>query len=77
MWGYTLVGPTMSHDVRLSGSQDFTKLLYYIVSQPWENIELILKLRIALTYKWDPKVIIYFLWIGLLLMDVGSGRYFQ
>ena len=26
-------GPTMSHDIRLLGSHDFTKLLYYIVSQ--------------------------------------------
>ena len=32
---------TMSHDIRLSGSHDFTKLLHYIVSQPWENIELL------------------------------------
>ena len=31
----------MSHAIRLSGSHDFTKLLYYIVSQTWENIELI------------------------------------
>ena len=27
-------GPTVSHDVRLLGSYDFTKLLYCIVSQP-------------------------------------------
>ena len=26
--------PTVSHDIRLSGSYDFTKLLYYVVSQP-------------------------------------------
>ena len=26
-------GPTMSHDIRSLGSHDFTKLLYYLVSQ--------------------------------------------
>ena len=26
--------PIVSHDVRLSGAYDFTKLLYYIICQP-------------------------------------------
>ena len=42
--------PTISHDLRLSSSHDLTKMLYYIVSQPWENIELMLKLVMTLTY---------------------------
>ena len=28
------IGPTMSHDLRLSSSHDLTKLLHYIVFQP-------------------------------------------
>ena len=32
---------TMSHDISLLGSHNFTKLLYYIVSQSEENIELV------------------------------------
>ena len=28
------IRPTVSHDIRLSGSYDFTKPLYYVVSQP-------------------------------------------
>ena len=67
----------VSHNVRLSDSYDFTKLLYYIISQPWENIELVQKLTMVLAYDWDPKAIIYSLWIGLLLMEVGSNRYSQ
>ena len=39
----------VSHDIRLLDSHDFTKLLYYIISQPWENIELVQKLLVALT----------------------------
>ena len=35
---------TMSHDIRLSSSHDFTKLLCSIVSQPRENTELVPKL---------------------------------
>ena len=34
------IGPTVSHDIRLSSSYDFTKLLHYIVF----NIEIILTL---------------------------------
>ena len=26
----------MSHNVRLLGNHNFTKLLFYIISQPWE-----------------------------------------
>ena len=51
---------TMSYDIRLLSSHDFTKLLYYIVSQPWENIGFLSKLAVALTYRWDYEVIIYF-----------------
>ena len=77
----------MSHDIKLSGSHDFTKLLDIIeghnftklldsiVSQPWKNIEFVPKFVIALTYGWDPKVIIYFLWIESLLMEVYSNKY--
>ena len=42
--------PMVSYDLRLSSSHDSTKLLHYIVSQSWENIELMLKLVVALTY---------------------------
>ena len=55
---------TMNHDLMLSNSHDFTKLLHCVVSQHWENIEIVLKLTVALTYKWDCKLIIYSLWIG-------------
>ena len=53
------IGPTVSHDLRLSSSHDLTKLLHCVVSQPWENIELVLKLAMTLTYRWDCKLIIY------------------
>ena len=47
----------MSHDIRLSSSHNFTKLLYYIASQPWENTELVIKLAMTLNYgeilKWS------------------------
>ena len=67
----------VSHDITLLNIHDFTKLLRCIVSQPLENIEFVQKLLMALTYGWDPKVIIYSLWIELLLMEVGSNRYSQ
>ena len=70
-------GSTMSHDLRLSSSYDFTKLLHCIVSQPLENIEFVLKLVVTLTYGWDWKLIIYSLWIESLLVKVGSKRYSQ
>ena len=41
----------VSHDLRLSSSHDLTKLFHCVVSQPWENIELVLKLGITLTYE--------------------------
>ena len=44
------IGPIMSHDIRLSSSHDFTKLLCYIVSnQPCEDVELVIKLVVVLT----------------------------
>ena len=67
--------PTVSHDLKLSSSHDLTKLLHFVVSQPWENIEFMLKLAVTLTYGWDRKLIIYSLWIGLLWMETGSNRY--
>ena len=42
--------PTVSHDLKLSSSHDLTKLLHFVVSQPWENIEFMLKLAVTLTY---------------------------
>ena len=42
-------GPMMSHDLRLSSSHNLTKMFHYVVSQPRENIKLMLKL--ALTYE--------------------------
>ena len=71
------IGPTVSYDTRLSDSYDFTKLLHCIVFQPWKNIELVQKLVVALTYGWDPKVIIYPLWNRSLLMEADNNRYFQ
>ena len=52
------IGPTVSYDLRLSSSHDLTKLLHYIVSQPWENIEFVLKLVMTLTHWWDHMLII-------------------
>ena len=67
----------VSYDLRLSSSHDFTKLFHYVVSQPWENIKFVLKLVVALTYEWDCKLIIYFLWIELLLIETITNKYFQ
>ena len=69
--------PMVTHDLRLSNSNDSTKLLHFLVSQPWENIELVVKLAMALTYEWDRKLIIYSLWIRSLLMNADSNRYSQ
>ena len=69
--------PTMSHDLRLSSSHDLTKLLHCVISQPWENIELVLKLAMTLTYRRDRKLIRYSLWIRSLSMEAGSNMYSQ
>ena len=69
--------PATSHDLRMSSNHDLTKLLYSVVSQPWENIKLVLKLAMALTYGWDRKLIIYSLWIGSLLMEARNNMYSQ
>ena len=53
-----LTRPMVSYDLRLSSSHKSTKLLHCIVSQPWENIEFILKLVVALTHWLDRKLII-------------------
>ena len=42
--------PMVSHELRLLLSHDLTKLFHCVVSQPWENIELMLKLAMTLTY---------------------------
>ena len=65
----------VSHNIKLLGSRDFTKLLYYVVSQPWETIELVPKFTMVLIYGWDPKMIMYSLWIRSLLMETNSNRY--
>ena len=44
------IGPMVIYDLRLSSSHDFTKFLHCVISQPWENIEFMLKLVVALTY---------------------------
>ena len=44
------IRPMVSHDLRLSSSHDLTKMLHYVVSQPWENIELVVKLAMTLIY---------------------------
>ena len=69
------IRPTVSHDLRLSSSHDLAKLLHYVVSQPWKNLEFVLKLVVTLTYGWDRNLIIYSLWIESLLMEVYSNRY--
>ena len=45
----------VSHDVSLLGYHDFIKLLCCIVSQLWENIEIMSKLVVTLTYNQDIK----------------------
>ena len=67
----------VSHNLRLSSSHYLTKLLHCVIYQPWENIELVLKLAMALTYGWDHKLIIYSPWIGSQLMKADSNRYSQ
>ena len=52
----------------LLGSHDFTKLLYNMISPPWEDTELLLLYMVALTYGWNPKMVAYYLWIRSLLM---------
>ena len=71
------IRPIVSHDLTISSSHDITKLLYHVVSQSRENIELMLNLAMTLTYGWDCKLIIYLLWIELLLKETSSNRYSQ
>ena len=37
----------------------FTKTIYYMGNQPWEDIKLVLKSKEDLDHGWDPKVVIY------------------
>ena len=55
---------TMSHNIGLSSSHNFTKLLHSIVSQPWEDNEFVPKFVVTLTYEWDFKVITYSYGLG-------------
>ena len=71
------IGPMVSHDLRLSSSHDLTKILHCAISQSWENIELVLKLTMALTYWWNHKLIKYSLWIRSLLVEADSNGYSQ
>ena len=71
------IKPIVSHDVRLLSSYEFTNLLHCIVSQSWDNTKFMPKLVVILIYGWDPKIIIYSIWIAPLLMKVGSNRYSQ
>ena len=64
-----------SHNIRLSGSHNFIKLLHCIITQPWENIEIVSKLAVALTYGGDPIMIIYSIKIESLLMEASSNKY--
>ena len=41
----------VSYDLRLSSSHDSIKLFHFIVSQPSEDIEIVLKLAMTLTYE--------------------------
>ena len=70
------IGSMVNHDIRLSSSHDFIKLIYFIVSQLWENIEFVQKLTMTLTNGWNRNMIIYSLWIRSLLMKVDNNRYY-
>ena len=60
----------------LSCSYDLTKLLYCIGSEPWEDTKLMLRSLVTLTYKWDPKVVIYYsLWNESLEMETDDNMY--
>ena len=71
-WAWSMVNQNIGHWVVM-----ITKLLCCIESEPWENIELVLRSLVALTHMWDPKVNIYSLWIRLLLIKIGDNRYSQ
>ena len=71
------IGPMVSHELRLSSSYDLTKLLHCVVSQPWENIEIMLKLVMTFSYRCDRKPIRYSHWIRLQLMEFSGNRYSQ
>ena len=43
-------------------------------SQPWENTKFVLKFIVTSIYGWDPKVVIYSLYVTLLLMEIGGNR---
>ena len=59
----------------LSSNYDFIKLLFYIDSQTRENIKLVLRSLIVLTYGWNLKVVRYSLYIGSLLIKVSDNNY--
>ena len=71
------IRPMVSHEIWPSSNHGLTKLLYCMVSQSWEDIELVLKFVMTLTYEWDPKLVICSLWIRSLLINVGDNKYSQ
>ena len=48
-----------------------------MVNYDREEIEFVLKFAVILTYEWEPKMIIYSPWIGLLLMEVSNNKHSQ
>ena len=58
----------VTHWIRLIVSHDFTRLLHCIIFESWKNIELVLKLAMTLTYRWDRNLFTYSLWIGSLFI---------
>lgn len=53
-FGYQDGGPMLS----ALASHDLTKLLYCMSFQSWDNIELVLRFLVNLTYEWNLKVVI-------------------
>ena len=45
--------------------------------QPGEDIEFVLKSIVALTYRWNPKVVIFSLYTGSLLIEPDDNKYIQ
>ena len=75
MHGYTLdraYGESWHKVIMQSWLHQATTL--YCLST-WENIKLVPKLAMTLTYEWDHKVIIYSLQIESLLMETNRNRY--
>ena len=63
MYGYTLDRTYSESLLKLSSGHNLTKLFHCVVFKTWKNIEFVLKLVVALTYRLDCKLIIYSLLI--------------